>query len=147
MNNDFLTPDGQQRRRQILQRALREARRRRRQRWVAPGAGGALVLLIAGFIALRPRPHLVAPTFPPTVARITAPIAPPVPPAPPSTAVVEYIATDPTITDRLSIPQEPPRWTSIDDQQLLAELASAGQPAGLAYINGRAILLWRGPRR
>jgi hypothetical protein len=29
----------------------------------------------------------------------------------------------------------------MDDHELLTELAAAGQPAGLAYVNGRAILL------
>ena len=138
MNDNFLTPDGRQRRSQILRLAMGEARRRRRKRWIAP-LGVTVVALVVMDLALlrpgapvhmfhRPRGLIVRTTHPPATE--------------PSIAI-QYVETDPTITDRLSIKGEPPRWTSIGDDELLNELAEAGQPAGLAYVNGRAILLMK----
>ena len=53
------------------------------------------------------------------------------------------IPTDPTITDRLALPPQPSKVAIIHDDELLAGLAQAHEPAGLAYVNGKAMLLFR----
>jgi hypothetical protein len=140
MNDKFLTPDGRERRSRILQLAIGEASRHRRRRWIARSAAAMIVVAVIGIASLRTtvRPQTVL-----RPVRVPVAVIPPPPAATQPSVAIEYLATDPTITDRLSIKPEPPRWTSIDDDELLAELAAAGKPAGLAYVNGRPILLMR----
>jgi hypothetical protein len=136
MNDNFLSPDGRARRSEILQLAIREARRHRRRRRIAPAASIAIILVI-GAVALilrSPTPKAVLGPVPVAIARAAEP------PASQPAERIEYLVTDSTITDRLSTKPGPPRWTNIGDDRLLAELAAAGQPAGLVYLNGRAIL-------
>jgi hypothetical protein len=57
--------------------------------------------------------------------------------------VVSRIMTDPDIVRRLSVPAEPSHVKVIHDEQLLSELAAAHEPAGLAYVNGKAMLMYR----
>jgi hypothetical protein len=144
MADDYLSPEGRRRREQILQLALRDMRNTRRRRWILPGAGVTLAIGLVVMMSLpKPRKQQM-------VAMHQAPL-----PAsgingvgevhanPPATPVVEYVATDPTIADRLTLKPVPPRWVAVDDDQFVKELADAGKPMGLAYVNGKAILLGR----
>jgi hypothetical protein len=143
MNSEPLSVQGQNRRGQILLLAKAEARRRRRRRFTSRGIGVVALLAVAILVFDRTHPTIIAPLAPPSVVQFPQPQ----PTTPPSSVVIEYVQTDPTITDRLTIPPQPPRWTSIGDAELLQELAAAGQPAGIAWIDGKAILLPREPMR
>jgi len=138
MNQETLSEAGKQRRQQILLLAKAAARNRRQKRFALCGvitiAIGALVIPLM----LRSQHSKVMPVEKPEIARVSPP-----PVGPPPSIAIEYVQTDPTITDRLTIKPQPPRWTSIGDDEFLKALADAGQPAGLVYINGKAILLSR----
>ena len=131
----ILSPAGEQKRRAILDLAFAAADQRRRTRYVA--RGGALVLIAS---------LLVLPVFlrqraaPPVVVKSGTTPAPP-PQDPLAGAVL--IPTDPTITQRLSIRPQASTVVIIHDDELLAGLAQAHKPAGLAYVNGKATLLFR----
>jgi len=133
MNDEVLSEQGQLRCQQILLLAKDEARRHRRRRLVRRAAAPLAIGMVTLGI-LWPR-HPQATTTPP-IARIPPPSSQPV-------LAIQYLQTDPTITDRLSIKPEPPRWTSISDRELLNEMAAAGQPAGIVCMNGKTILLPR----
>ncbi len=113
-----------------------EARRRRSKRLAGRGYLAVFPLLIG--MVMMARMRTTAPIVRPTVVRSSA-----VPVITPPTTVIEYVQTDPTITDRLTLPPVKPRWTSIDDRELIDELAAAGQPMGIVCMNGKAILLPR----
>jgi hypothetical protein len=95
-------------------------------------AGLVAAILLPPLLWLRPSPP------PPVAVRPVDPI----PTQPPALAVTR-IATDPHIIARLSIPPSPLSVTLINDRELLTELATANRPAGLAYVNGKAMLLYR----
>ena len=69
------------------------------------------------------------------------------PPSHDADGPVVYLPTDPTLTARLSIPPALPRWTSLNDNQLLTVLAAAGRPACLLTVNGRESVLFQTPSR
>jgi hypothetical protein len=140
MIDEPLSPEGAKRRDAILLLAKAEARRRRSRRLASRGfVGLAVVGLIA--VAVWRLPIAKPPVeIKPPIARLT--ISPP----PPSVAI-EYVQTDPTITDRLTLRPSPPRWTNIGDDELVQELAAAGQPAGIVSMNGKSILLPRAETR
>ncbi len=137
MNDEPLSPQGLQRRDEILRMANGQATRRRNRRLMSRTLCAAAIvaaLLIAG-LKLQPSPTM--PIAKPVIVRL-------MPATMPSPSIaVEYIQTDPTITDRLTIKPQPPRWTSIGDAELLKELADAGQPAGIVCMNGKTTLLPR----
>lgn len=131
-----LSPQGLARREEILAFALNESLRRRRKRMVARAA--VAIIMVAAVIvpvlrfrsrrapsmAIKPQPaHTAPPSFPPVL--------------------VTRIETDPHIVERLSIPPQRSHVIVIGDSELLKELAEAHQPAGLAYVNGKAMLLFR----
>ncbi len=137
-SNVPLSPEGIQQRERILRLAQREARSLKHRRHSAR-IGGACIILAVIALGLM----LIVPGKPP-VRMVKSTPAPP-PPAVQQTPgiVVTFIQTDPTLADRLAIRPQPPRWRSIDDDELLTSLADAGQPAGLIYVNGKALLLPR----
>jgi hypothetical protein len=142
----WLSPQGQARREQILQLAIREAGARRRQRrTIVAGAALLLAALIGGAILMihpiqPPRPIARQPIAPaPLPAPATTPTTAAAPAEP--TVIVERIETDPTLLDRLSIKPQPPKWTTISDEELLDTLAAAHQRAGLAEINGQMVVV------
>ena len=134
MINEPLSKQGTIRRQQILSLAHAEARRRRRRLLIGRSFLVAGMFAVAGSIVWS---LIRLPGNPLPVARVL-PVAPP-----PPVVAIEYVQTDPTITDRLSIKPEPPRWTNVGDDELLQELAAAGQPAGIVCMNGKTILLPR----
>ena len=132
-----LSPAGAVRRAQIGRMARRAAGRRRLRR--AAGRATVVLLVVAGAT-----PLLWRKTSPPRpVVAVRSASAQRPSPAPPPSAVISYVATDRTITDRLSVRPTPPRWVVIDDRQLLDALAGAGRPAGLVSVDGRETLLFR----
>jgi hypothetical protein len=137
-----LSPLGQRRRERILDLALAEARGRRRRRRAARTTV-ALVLtsiLVLAFLRSRPaqQPQLAVQSHQPHPAIPTGPL-----PQPSHAIVVARIETDPNIIERLAIRPEPFHVTVINDNELLNALAMAHRPAGLAYVNGKATLLFR----
>lgn len=137
-----LSPPGERRRERILDLALAEAGRRRRRRRAARTA--LAVLLVAAVVSplLRSRP-----AHPPEVAvqphpRHPATSGSPVV-APSRGLIVARIETDPHIIERLAIRPQAPRVIVINDNELLNALAMAHRPAGLAYVNDKATLLFR----
>ena len=151
MSDIELSPRGRARREQILEMAIRQARRRRGRRLAIRGGAAAIVLLVAGLALVR-MPHSAPQRHELPVVTSPPPAAPP-PAAPPhdhvqaAKLVIEHIQTDTTIVKRLAVPKTPPRWQTLDDDQLLKELALAGKPAGLVKINGRASLVFNRPTR
>lgn len=136
-----LSEEGLRRREQILARALAEAGRRRRRR--AGGRVGIVCAVIGGLVTaillIRAADEGKAPEV---VKRVPPETSPPTAPAEPR-VIFTRIQTDPGIVERLAIHVEPARPQRIRDDELLSELAAANQPAGLAYIDGKAVLLFR----
>jgi hypothetical protein len=145
---DFeLSPQGQARRDQILELAVRQARRQRRRR-LGFRAGIICVALGAIGVALLPAPR--RPLGPPVDSIAEASPTHTLPPADRpglGNVIIERIETDPTIARRLTLPPAAPKWEQIDDDQLSQELAKAGQPAGLAKIGGKVTLIFYGHSR
>jgi len=137
-----LSERGVERREEILSRALAEAGRRRRRR--AAGRAGVALAVVGGLAAVTavvwPLREGKSPEV--IVRRATPETLPAVAPAEPR-VIVTRIATDPGIVERLAIHAEPVRVQRIRDEELLRELAAADQPAGLAYVNGKAVLMFR----
>jgi hypothetical protein len=133
-----LSSVGEKRRGQILDLALAEARRRRRRRVTSQAALAAMAgLLVAVLIPPLLRIHR-APDHPITLKNLQP--APSTSPPPPT--LVTRIETDPHILERLAIPPHPSHVTLITDGELLDGLATAHRPAALAYVNGKATLLF-----
>jgi hypothetical protein len=153
MAGDYLSPEGRRRRELILQMALRDMRSTRRRRWILPGAGVTLAMGLVVMMSLpKPAKHATlamksAPSVvsSPVVVQVPMPerqiVAQEILPQPSLVPAVEFVATDPTIADRLTLKPSEPRWAMVDDDQFVQELADAGKPMGLAYVNGNAILL------
>ncbi len=137
MSEPTLSPAGVVRRDEIGRLAAAAAGRRRLRRRAT--AAAAVAAVVAACVPWTRRPVVPRPS---AVGRRSAVV---VATAAPASAVVEYVGTDPTITDRLSVRPGRPRWTRIGDGELLAALASAGRPAGLVAVGGREILLFRDP--
>jgi hypothetical protein len=141
-----LSPAGLRRRDAILRLALDEARRGRRRRRVAQRTFIAAVIFAVSAVVSIDR--LRRPTNDRPVAR-HAPAPSPVKPAPVITGgevTVVEIRTDPTLADRLALPRQAATWRLISDDELLDALGRAGQPAALAFDNGRPNLLFRDVR-
>jgi hypothetical protein len=135
MNHEPLSHEGSIRREQILALAHQTAHRRRNFRLARPVAIALVpIAIVVGMVIRMPLPTPVSQQV--VVHATPAVILQP-------GIAVEYLQTDPTITDRLTLPPVQPRWTSIDDRQLLDELAAAGQPAGIVCMNGKTFLLPR----
>lgn len=136
---DDLSLAGRVRREAILATTLRAVRRRRRARKaIAAAACSAAVLVTALLVQARfPRQAEVRPGVPP--------IAQPAPVAHVADArgglQVEVIPLDPLAATRLATQTEPPSWTRVNDDELLAALADIGQPAGLVTVNGQTLLV------
>ncbi len=62
----------------------------------------------------------------------------------PREIVITRVQTDPTIAARLAVRPQKPNWQKIGDDALLERLTEAGKPAGLAYLDGRPIIMFRG---
>jgi hypothetical protein len=86
------------------------------------------------FVNVRPKP---APTT--IVHRQT--------PEPRPQVIVQRIATDPTLVDRLAVRTHGKGWQSLSDDEFLRQLDRAGRPAALAYVGGQERVLWREPAR
>ena len=132
-----ISPAGQRRGEEILQLALAAADRRRRMKLI--GRAGALAI-IACLLAIPVM--LLHRSAPPAIVEATPP---PTPSKSDSLPGVALIPTDPNIAQRLGIRPQPSKVVIIHDDELLAGLARAHEPAGLAYVNGKAILLFREP--
>jgi hypothetical protein len=155
-----LSSSGERRREQILRLALDAAATRGWQRRSRRAAGLALLVIVGIGVAIRfrhatPTPELAEDPSPtpvqPTPPQPRAPVAPtpsvvgvaPAHPARPEIAISQ-IQTDRGIADRLAIPRATTAsWQRLNDDDLLRRLADAGKPAGLAYVDGRPMLLFR----
>ena len=141
-----LSAQGRRRRAEILRLAQGEARTRRRQRTVARAIVAATVVLAIALVWTYRPARPLAPQIairPPASRLSTAPAVPAVPS--PTETVIHRIQTDPTLISQWSLPPQKPTWQVLNDDQLLRRLQEAGQPAGLAYIDGHARLLFRTP--
>ena len=140
-----LSSAGEQRKKSILAMAKAQASRRRRRKRAAQTFAAAIIfalLIPALLLRFHRRPDQqvkVVPTVPAHANRQVA-IS-----SSKSRVVVVRIETDPQIIERLAIPSPPPQWKKIGDDELLRDLASAHRPAGLAYIDGKPMLLFRSP--
>jgi hypothetical protein len=127
-----LSPAGLYRCEEILSIAQRAARIRRRKRRFVRGAGAAMCVATA-LLAIHRMTSESQPS-PRVVAEIPHPAAP-------TAIVIGRIATDPTITDRLSVLPRASQWQEVGDDELLQSLAAAGQPAGLIQMHGQTVLV------
>jgi hypothetical protein len=144
-----LSPTGEDRRRRILDLAVNAARRRRLRRRVGRGSSLAVViaLIASGVWWHAQRLNVSSPSavagrskLMPTPRRMVLPATRPI-----EDRGVTFVVTDPTILDRLRIDPatNPPRWRSIGDRELLADLAAAGKPAGMIRLKDRVVLIAR----
>ena len=147
----LLSPEGRVRRAAILQLAHRESRARRRRHFArrAGVAGAGLSIALAIFWLTRPQneapPQIVHQL--PSTQRMQQPATRQIaqrPVATRSKILITRIETDSTLLQRLTLPPQKPSWSVIDDDELLRSLAEAGRPAGLAYVDGRTLILFRG---
>lgn len=138
--SEVLSPAGRARREEILDDALRVADRRRRAKIFSRAA---VVLIAAGifssvFLVGRGRtPAPVAHVLPPAI-RETAPLK-----KSPAEIAIVRVKTDPTLLEQMRAPPQTPTWKELSDDELLKQLAAAGKPAGIAYVDGKAELLYR----
>jgi len=140
-----LSPAGQQRREQILQLAQGAACRRRRQRRVgglSVVAAGTLALALVWSIYRVPPARIAVAPPPPTPAPEFAVVGPATLRPRLANVVITRIPTDPTLRRRLALRPQPPTWRRLSDDALLECLADAGEPAGLARIQGKPVLLY-----
>lgn len=157
MNEPYLplSDEGERRKEKILETARREARRLRRRRAVGRVGVAAMAIGLAATLAMQSRCWRTVPNvvqlhpsrhdpMPPTVEPVTPPVRHAIASARgPKDVIITRIKTDPDIARKLAVKPEPIGWQRIDDDQLLAELAAAHRPAGLAYVGGREIVLFR----
>jgi hypothetical protein len=122
----------------ILVDALRAAGRRRRARVACHVAGvaGVCLLAIGTFAIMSPSGR--SPVQPARMGQaVQGPTSSPAPTPTPATnpdtphVVVQIIPAD--LVER--------RWQVINDDQLIAALAAAGKPGGLARLNGKAVIV------
>ena len=148
-----LSAEGRYRRTAILRMARRESRLRvRRQFGRRAGVTGACLSIgIAIFWLTRPRNEAalqivhqspLTQPMPQPATRVTVQR----PKATPLEIRITRIETDRMLVERLTVPPQKPSWTVIDDDELLRRLAEAGRPAGLAYVDGRTLILFRGAK-
>ena len=148
-----LSPSGEQRRAEILRLAQAEARHRRHRRQSArAAAAGAAAVLLTVLLTHRwvppspVRPIVIQPkpAAPPVAVVITPP--PTQPPRPMERKIaIEFIKTEPNIARLMAVPPQKPTWQRLSDDELIKELADAGHPAGLAWVDGREFVLYRPP--
>ena len=138
--DDNLSLAGRRRRDQIGAMALSAARLRRRLRRVKLAGAGVLLMMLMMF-AMWPSGVLRSPRVPQMVENTHKDWRPLPPNRVDSGVHIQWIQTDPGITDRLRVRIDHPAWQFIGDDELLQSLASAGRPSGLASVNGRTFLL------
>lgn len=140
-----LSSAGERRKESILAMAKAQASRRRRRKRAAQTLVVAIIfalLIPALLLRFHRQPYQQAKIVPTIHPRQNLEIAST---SSKSRVVVVKIETDPQIIERLAIPSQPPQWKKIGDDELLRDLASAHRPAGLAYIDGKPMLLFRSP--
>ena len=125
------------RREEILSLALRAASRRR---WRRRSFNVVVVIFVATSVAIWAHRESSTPLVPIVLVPTSQPKAGP---SDMNQIIVERIADDPDVVARLTIPPSPSTVRRIGDEQLLKELAAADEPAGLAYVNGKAELIYR----
>ena len=145
----YLSAVGETRREEILQLAHRAVRSRRRRR--AVGRVVMAVVAISLIVAALPRPrHVPAPDLAvrPVVKHPDRPSTIAIQPRPlVKQIVITRIENDPVLLARLRIPPGQPTWETLSDDGLLRSLNEAGRPAGLAYVGGHTMILFRTPTR
>jgi hypothetical protein len=158
-----LSAAGRQRQMEILRLARAEAGRRQLGRHTLRGGAAVLSLALcaAGVLVFRSSrltsglaPHDGDPR--PSIARAPGESQPAPAVASPRAVVlvgrprrageiaIGRIETDPAIATSLAMPPQRPTWQKLTDDQLLERLAENGRPAGLAFVDGRAVVLYRG---
>lgn len=126
------------RREEILVLALDGASRRR---WKRRAVKTVVACLIAA--------PLVTAVFWKPIARPAPPVVIRPDPAPrprvvdPNPVIMVRIIDDPSVVRRLTLTASPGIVHRIGDEQLLSELAAVNEPAGLAWVNGKAELIYR----
>ena len=145
--NDFLSAAGEVRREEILQLACRAVRSHRRRRTV--GRVVMAVIAITLIVAALPRPrHVSTPKLAvrPIVKQLDQPTTTSTQPQPlVKQIVITRVKNDPVLLARLRIPPGQPTWETLSDDGLLRSLNEAGRPAGLAYVGGHTMILFRTP--
>jgi hypothetical protein len=161
-NSSDLSASGQRRREHILALAVREAGIMRRRRAARRAAVAVVVAAVAagawlaavnrnGHSTARPavQSHLPPPPVehPKQVASaVNAPRLLPLIARTESSPqiVIGRIPTDPTLSQQLALPRQPPvRYERLSDDALLRTLADAGQQASLRYVGGKASVTYR----
>lgn len=138
-----LSPHGEVRRRDILADALRAADRRRGRRTrlvagvVAFPACAAALLVLPPLSRQRPA-SVVGPISPPTAQTELVPLLP----APPSLIAIRPAPAAPAVHVEI-IPADAAKGSSelLSDDQFIRALADAGQPSGLARLNGKTVVV------
>jgi hypothetical protein len=132
-----LSEEGRQRRDQILRVALADAARRRERanRWRMVPVGAAIVLAIYA-MRLSTEPPVYSPAAKVAKANGGRPVVET------NTGIrIFYVHTDPHLLERWAAPPSPATWQYLSDDDLLDNLASHGMRAGLAYVDGRRLLV------
>jgi hypothetical protein len=131
----LLSREGAARRDAILADALRTADRRRHWRALRRVAAAACI----GAIAFGTVASVYRSTHRPTHLQSPGRIATSAPSTVPAAIVPEHL---PRIVVQIIPADDVDRkWQVINDDQLLAALADAGKPAGIARVNGKAVLV------
>jgi len=63
----------------------------------------------------------------------------------PCQIIITFIATEANISSRLAVPPRKASWQKLNDDELIQQLDAAGCPAGLAWIDGREMVMFRHP--
>ncbi len=144
MSDDFrteLSEQGRARRDAMLAELQSRVVRTARVRRVRSGVLAAAALGLIASLAVLLTPNRVAPPVSP-VADLTEPPTIPGEAAPNSPATILVLRTDPGVLGRYGAPPNSlaVRVVRIGDDELLAELAAMGRPAGIIRSQGRTWL-------
>ena len=147
-----LSANGMARREAILTMAMRVAGQRRRRRRATRSATAvtALLLVVAGGVLAFRESHPTRPSQVSTAHLEGTPTPSPTP-APVGSrqhpvVTIARVRTEPGIAARLAVSTAARAAVPIprvNDDELLARLADAGRPAGLAYVDDRPVLVFR----
>ena len=135
-----LSPQGQLRQQQILQQAILVGRKRVYRRRLASNSVVALVIMgIAAMVIYRSGSPIEP--MPAPVAQVSVPPTQGALPAVPKPVVVQIIQNDPSSFLRMTQPSNTRFVKIIGDNELITAMRDAGQPVGLAYLNGRLYVM------
>ncbi len=102
-----------------------------------------LTVTLTHWPALPKTGHPIVITPVPTTRQVAVAASHPTVAPHPRQIVIQFIKTEPDLARQMAVPPQKPSWRRLTDDQLIQELADAGHPAGLGWVDGREFVLYR----